>query len=278
MDIVTYVANEDDRRSTEEVFGQAAGRIEAAGLAASELRCENLYGSEFDGIPGIVLRVMRIMRGENVMPLTVANGHPVVAGTVPTVEELLGFVRDGVDRPAAFIRAADSAVDFPTDKRLHVSMLVRDLDTTVRFYEVFFGQPPSKRLDDYAKFELEEPPLVISFIPDAERPRIPGGANSFLGVNHLGVQVKSTDVVMAMKERFVQAGFLADEELESPCCYAVQTKIWVGDPDGTRWEIYVNTQDDAEEGCGPDCVCYAEIAPSVPSDLPTLVDADTGTG
>lgn len=263
MDIVTYISNEDDRLATEDAFAQAAERIAQMGLDLPDLRAENLYGNTLDGIPGVVLRVMRIKRG-NATPLTVANGHPVVSGTIPDADELVGFVRDGVDGPAGFVTAADSAVEFATDKRLHVSMLVRDLDTSVRFYEVFFGQPPVKRLDDYAKFELAEPPLVISFIPDAERPNIPGGANSFLGVNHLGVQVKSTDVVIAMKERFQKAGFVADEEFESPCCYAVQTKIWVGDPDGTRWEIYVNTQDDAEEGCGADCVCYAEIAPSVP--------------
>lgn len=273
MDIVTYVATEDDQLATERLLAEAAERIVAEGLTPPELRAENLYGSNLDGIPGVVLRVMRIKRGENAIPLTVANGHPVVAGVLPSIDELVGFVRDGVDQPAGFIRAADSAVDFATDRRLHVSMLVRDLDTTVRFYEVFLGQPPSKRLDDYAKFEVAEPPLVISFIPDADRQGIPGGAANYLGVNHLGVQVKSTDVVMAMKERFIQAGFMADEELESPCCYAVQTKIWVGDPDGTRWEIYVNTQDDADEGCGADCVCYAEIAPSVTSGLPTLVDA-----
>jgi catechol 2,3-dioxygenase-like lactoylglutathione lyase family enzyme len=268
MDIITYVANDDDRAACEPAFAVARERLGAAGSAAS-LRAENLYGTELDGIPGVVLRVMRIKKG-NATPLTVADGHPVISGTLPTADELVAFVRDGVAGPAAFVQAADSAVEFASDKRLHVSMLVRDLAATVGFYEVFLGQPPSKRLDDYAKFEVDEPPLVISFIPDADRQGIPGGAASYLGVNHLGVQVKSTDVVMAMKQRFIEAGFLADEEFESPCCYAVQTKIWVGDPDGTRWEIYVNTQDDAEEGCGADCVCYAEIAPSVAADVPAM--------
>lgn len=267
MEIVVYIANENDGLIADRVFAEAAKRIGLAGLTQPRMRYENLYGNDLAGIPGVVLRVMRIKQGDNAIPLTVANGHPVVSGHLPTVDDLVGFVRDGVNRPAGFVRAADSAVDFATERRLHVSMLVRDLDMTVRFYEVFFGQAPSKRLDDYAKFELAEPPLVISFIPDMQRERIPGGANSFLGVNHLGVQVKSTDVVMAMKDRFIEAGFIADEEFESPCCYAVQTKIWVGDPDGTRWEIYVNTQDDADEGCGADCVCYAEIAP-------TMVGAD----
>jgi catechol 2,3-dioxygenase-like lactoylglutathione lyase family enzyme len=189
------------------------------------------------------------------MPLTVVDDKPVLSGELPTVEQLMHYLANGVQTAAALVDRADSAVDFPTASRMHISMFVGDLAESVKFYEVFFGQPPTKHLPDYAKFEVDEPPVVISFNPD--RKPVPGGA-----VNHLGIQVKSTDIVMAMKERFAAAGFLTDEEVATPCCYAVQTKVWVGDPDGNRWEIYVVTDADAAEGCGPDCVCYAEIAPS----------------
>ncbi len=259
MDVAVYVAKDEDREAVERVFAELRrSHGEDNGL---NLECTNLYGSELSGIPGIVLQVMRIKRA-NTMPLTVINGHPVISGTLPTSLKLETFVREGVSGAAAFVLSADSAVQFKTDKRVHISMLVRSLENTVRFYEVFLGQSPTKYRADYAKFEVEEPPLVISFIPDSTREPIPGGAASHLGVNHLGVQVKSSDVVMRMKERFVNAGFLAEEEVETPCCYAVQTKTWVGDPDGNRWEVYVVTEDEAAEGCGADCVCYSEIAPS----------------
>lgn len=259
MDIAVYIATDDDRRTVEDTFEEL--RRSVNGTTGLNLQATNLYGSELGGVPGVVLQVMRIKRA-NTMPLTVVDGHPVISGTLPTAAELETFVRDGVSGPASFVLSAETAVKFNTEKRIHMSMLVSDLKKTVRFYEVFLGQPPSKYRSDYAKFEVAEPPLVISFIPDAQRAPIPGGAASHLGVNHMGVQVKSSDVVMRMKERFVSAGFLADEEVETPCCYAVQTKIWVGDPDGNRWEIYVVTEDNAAEGCGADCVCYSEIAPS----------------
>lgn len=248
MNIDVYVSSEDDRRI-----------VEAAGAGTAEfdettLRAVNLYGSTLDGVPAVVLEVMRIKRG-NTLPLTVVDGKPVLSGEFPTPEQIEGYIRDGVEVPAGLVGQADSAVDFPTASRMHISMFVNDLSETVKFYEVFFGQPPTKHLADYAKFEVHDPPLVISFNPD--RKPEPGGA-----VNHMGVQVKGTDTVMAMQARFKEAGFLTDEELATPCCYAVQTKVWVGDPDGNRWEVYVVTEADADEGCGPDCACYAEIAPS----------------
>jgi len=247
MKIDVYVSNDAD--------GQLA-RERAATIdpARADIAVTNLFGAQLDGIPAVVLQVMRIKRS-GTMPLTVVDGNPVLSGEVPTAEHLDDYVRNGVQAAAGLIDRADTAVEFATASRMHVSMFVGDLEETVKFYQVFFGQPPTKHLADYAKFEVSEPPLVISFNPD--RKPTPGGA-----VNHLGVQVKSTDIVMAMKERFAAAGFLTDEEVATPCCYAVQTKVWVGDPDGNRWEVYVVTEADADEGCGPDCACYAEIAPS----------------
>lgn len=246
MDFKIYVADDDAAARAAEVLGTLPD------CCTSEVR--NLYGSSLDGVPSVVLDVMRAKRG-NTMPLTVVDGHPVVSGELPTPDDLQRFIAEGVTGPGAFVERADTAVQFPTDSRMHISMFVSDIKESVRFYEVFFGQPPAKNYADYAKFELNDPPLVLTFNPD----RLPtkGGA-----VNHFGVQVKSTDTVMRMKKRFVDAGFLTDTEVETPCCYAVQTKVWVGDPDGNRWEIYVVTAADADEGCGPDCPCYSEIAPS----------------
>jgi hypothetical protein len=189
------------------------------------------------------------------MPLTLIDGHPVLSGAFPTPSQLRLFLVEGATAPAALVTRSESAVDFPTACRIHMSFFVRSLQESVRFYEVFFGQAPTKLRDDYAKFEVIEPPLNLAL--SQERMPTKGGF-----VNHLGIQVKSSDIVMKAKERFVSAGFHVEEEVATACCYSVQTKIWVGDPDGNRWEWFVTTQADAEEGCGEDCPCYAEIAPS----------------
>lgn len=248
MDITIYVSNDADRDHVTDL----ASSIEVP--QGSAIRAVNLFGADLDGIPAVVLQVMRIKR-QGTMPLTVVDDKPVLSGEFPTTANFHDYLANGVQSAAGLVDRADSAVEFPTASRMHISMFVNDLEETVKFYEVFFGQPPAKHLADYAKFEVLEPPLIISFNPD--RKPTAGGA-----VNHMGVQVKSTDIVMAMRERFTAAGFLTDEEVATPCCYAVQTKIWVGDPDGNRWEIYVVTEADADEGCGVDCACYAEIAPS----------------
>jgi catechol 2,3-dioxygenase-like lactoylglutathione lyase family enzyme len=248
MRIDVFVSTDDDRAAVQQT-------LDAVPVSEEDtLEVTNLYGSALEGIPAVVLQVMRIKKS-GTMPLTVVDDKPVLSGEFPLAAQLAQFLRDGVEAAAGLVDRADSAVDFATASRMHVSMFVSDIAESVKFYEVFFGQPPTKSRPDYAKFEVAEPPLVISFNPD--RKPVPGGA-----VNHLGIQVKSTDIVMAMKDRFAAAGFLTEEEVATPCCYAVQTKVWVGDPDGNRWEIYVVTEADADEGCGPDCVCYAEIAPS----------------
>ncbi|MDG4771683.1 ArsI/CadI family heavy metal resistance metalloenzyme [Solwaraspora sp. WMMD792] len=249
MKIEVFVSSDDDQLTAQQTLDAVPDVPDTVTLVAT-----NLYGSTLDGVPAVVLQVMRIKRS-GTMPLTVVDGKPVLSGELPTVDQLTGYITDGVEAAAGLVDRADSAVEFATASRMHISMFVNNLEESVKFYQVFFGQPPTKHLADYAKFEVAEPPLVISFNPD--RKPASGGA-----VNHLGVQVKSTDIVMAMKERFAAAGFLTDEEVATPCCYAVQTKVWVGDPDGNRWEVYVVTEADADEGCGPDCACYAEIAPS----------------
>lgn len=249
MNITVYVSTDEDRDRAQSVIDAVPDLPPDVTVTAV-----NLYGETLDGIPAVVLQVMRIKKS-GTMPLTVVDDKPVLSGELPSVENLADYIANGVVSAAGLVDSADSAVDFATASRMHISMFVNDIDESVKFYEVFFGQPPTKHLPDYAKFEVAEPPLVISFNPD--RKPVPGGA-----VNHLGVQVKSTDIVMAMKDRFAAAGFLTDEEVATPCCYAVQTKVWVGDPDGNRWEVYVVTEADADEGCGEDCPCYAEIAPS----------------
>src|SRR5262249_16402331 len=76
---------------------------------------------------------------------------------------------------------------------------------------------------------------------------------------HYGVQVKSTAAVREATQRLRAAGFTITEEEETACCYAVQSKIWVVDPADNRWEVFVVTQAEADEGCDRDCICYQRM-------------------
>src|SRR5262245_20975996 len=126
--------------------------------------------------------------------------------------------------------------------RFHLSLNVRDLGRSVAFYEQLFGRPPAKRRADYAKFELDEPPVVLSLEPS---PPGPGGA-----LNHLGFRLGDAASLVAMQQRLELAGVRAKREEGVECCYARQTKFWVHDPDGTLWEFYTLDEDIDHRGAG----------------------------
>jgi catechol 2,3-dioxygenase-like lactoylglutathione lyase family enzyme len=249
MKVVTYVVDTHDAQAIEEVFRTLSALPEDC-----EHQVVNLLGTQPEGVPSVVLQVM-MLKKTNTFPLLVIDEKPAVSGRIPTREELQQFLIEGLEAPAILVNRADSAVDFPTRSRIHISMDVGDIEESVRFYRVFFGQEPTKVRSDYAKFEVLEPPLNIALNHFQEPKK--GGP-----IAHMGIQVKSSDAVLEAKERYIQAGFIVEEEVATACCYAVQTKIWVADPDGNRWEVYVVTDSNADEGCGPDCICFEELQPS----------------
>jgi hypothetical protein len=110
------------------------------------------------------------------------------------------------------------------------------------FLSHFFGVDPTKTKDNYAKFELEEPALHFSLNVR------PFGKEGVL--NHLGFQVNGTEEVLAMGERLRQSGLLLIDEMNTTCCYAVQDKVWVYDPDGNAWEIFYTKEDSEFESAG----------------------------
>ena len=114
--------------------------------------------------------------------------------------------------------------------RMHVSLYVSDLSATVNFYSTFFGQPASKVKKGYAKYELAEPGLIISFIENPER------VSSSFG--HLGIQVGSKEEMDRKFEVARAQGIVSSEEIGVSCCFAVQDKFWADDPDGFQWEVY----------------------------------------
>jgi catechol 2,3-dioxygenase-like lactoylglutathione lyase family enzyme len=116
--------------------------------------------------------------------------------------------------------------------RMHVSLNVRDIERSVAFYEAFFGVPAHKRRLGYANFALSEPPLKLAL---QEAAALDGEGR----LSHLGIQVATEADVDAARARLAESGVVTFDEGDTVCCYARQDKVWVHDPDGNAWEVYV---------------------------------------
>lgn len=119
--------------------------------------------------------------------------------------------------------------------KFHIGMNVSNVEQSVPFYEKLFGAAPIKVEKDYAKFELDNPGLVISFI-QSEHPSPQFG--------HLGIRVNNQEELDQRKKEIESQLEIALEEKNTSCCYAVQNKFWVKDPDGYDWEVYHFLKDD----------------------------------
>jgi catechol 2,3-dioxygenase-like lactoylglutathione lyase family enzyme len=117
-----------------------------------------------------------------------------------------------------------------TFPRMHVSLYVSDLASTVDFYTLFFGIEPVKVRTGYAKYVLEEPPLIISFVENKERVQQNFG--------HLGFQVEALAELNSRLAAAERTGLVTKVEIGTNCCFANQDKFWVSDPDGVQWEVY----------------------------------------
>src|SRR5260370_529639 len=114
--------------------------------------------------------------------------------------------------------------------RVQLALNVNDIDEAVSFYTKLFSTEPAKRRPGYANFAITQPPLKLVLLEN------PGQGGT---LNHLGVEVDSTDAVDAEQARLAEAGLAAVDERDTTCCYARQDKFWVtGTPGGERWEIY----------------------------------------
>ncbi len=148
-----------------------------------------------------------------------------------------------------------SAVDFPGSSRIHMGLAVRDLERSKRFYQTLFGAAPTKERPGYAKFEPSEPSVNLS-LNQAD-----GGAVSRASPAHHGIQVKSSTAVAEAVERFRAAGLEPRMEEQTTCCYAVQDKAWVRNPDGNEWEVFVVTDADTRQRRdGESSCCEGEAA------------------
>ncbi|MFK8906537.1 ArsI/CadI family heavy metal resistance metalloenzyme [Streptomyces sp. YS-3] len=134
--------------------------------------------------------------------------------------------------------------------RVQLALRVADLEASIAFYSKLFGAEPAKRREGYANFAITEPPLKLVLLEGE------GGEDTRL--DHLGVEVMSTDDVTAATGRLKDAGLATFEENDTSCCYAVQDKVWVTGPGKEPWEVYVVKADaDTREraGSAPDACC-----------------------
>src|SRR5256714_7515555 len=129
--------------------------------------------------------------------------------------------------------------------KAHMALNVNDVRRSTEFYRRMLGLEPSKVRRGYAKFDVETPPLNLTL---NENPFGERGA-----LSHLGVQVASTEDVLAMRERWRAAGLKTFDEMQTSCCYAVQDKTWVADPDGNEWEAFVVLEDNLPETAPCEC-------------------------
>ncbi len=138
--------------------------------------------------------------------------------------------------------------------KAHLALNVRSVEQSIQFYRKLFDIEPSKVRTGYAKFDVHNPPLNFTLNE--------GPVNSRGALSHLGIQVRSTEDVLATRQKWNDAGLLTREELQTNCCYAMQDKAWVRDPDGNEWEVFVVLEDNLAESvgcCTPDGECAVPL-------------------
>jgi len=144
--------------------------------------------------------------------------------------------------------------------RVQLALNVSDLGEAIGFYSKLFATNPAKVRPGYANFAIAEPPLKLVLIEGAGQPG---------SLNHLGVEVASTDDVAAAQTRLTGEGLSCATEDAVACCYALQDKVWVDAPDGEPWEIYTVLADVEHEAGqlrtvepGEDALCCASAPES----------------
>ena len=142
--------------------------------------------------------------------------------------------------------------------RVQLALNVDDIDEAITFYSRLFNAEPAKRRPGYANYALDEPALKLVLIEN------PGHGGS---LNHLGVEVASTDEVVAATRRYAAEGMSTRVEEGTTCCYALQDKVWVTGPGGEQWEVYTVLAD-----------AGAELEGKTLGDLEAVPAAATGDG
>jgi catechol 2,3-dioxygenase-like lactoylglutathione lyase family enzyme len=131
--------------------------------------------------------------------------------------------------------------------KAHLALNVKDVGRSIEFYRKMLGIEPSKVRTGYAKFDVQNPPLNLTLNEHNFGER---GA-----LSHLGLQVSSTEEVLAIRQKWAGAGLVTRDEMQTDCCYARQDKTWVHDPDGNEWEVFVVLEDNLPQAAGDGSCC-----------------------
>ena len=144
--------------------------------------------------------------------------------------------------------------------KAHLALNVKNVENSIEFYKKMFGIEPSKVRTGYAKFDVQNPPLNLTLNQAAFDG--PGA------LSHLGIQVAGTEDVIALRDQWKDRGLTPREEMQTTCCYALQDKAWICDPDGNEWEVFVVLKDNLGEEAkkSDDATCCT----------PTFVDINGG--
>ncbi|MBF6149622.1 ArsI/CadI family heavy metal resistance metalloenzyme [Nocardia nova] len=127
--------------------------------------------------------------------------------------------------------------------RVQLALNVDDLEQAITFYSTLFNTEPAKRKPGYANFAIEEPPLKLVLLENTGR----GGT-----INHLGVEVETSEQVHGEIARLSQAGLFTEEQIATTCCFATQDKVWVTGPNAEKWEVYTVLADTENFGTAPE--------------------------
>jgi lactoylglutathione lyase len=130
--------------------------------------------------------------------------------------------------------------------RVQLALNVDNLDEAVTFYSKLFNAEPAKRKDGYANFAITDPALKLVLLENAGK----GGT-----LNHLGVEVESSETVHGEIARLASEGLFTEEEIGTTCCFATQDKVWVTGPAGEKWEVYTVLADSESFGASPEPCC-----------------------
>ena len=149
--------------------------------------------------------------------------------------------------------------------KAHLALNVHSVERSIEFYRKLLGIEPSKVRTGYAKFDVKNPPLNLTLNEHDVTNR---GA-----LSHLGIQVAGTADVLATREKWIQAGLLTRDEMQTSCCYALQDKTWVRDPDGNEWEVFVVLEDNLAETTSCECGTNA-VAENVTDSCCTIPGMD----
>ena len=144
--------------------------------------------------------------------------------------------------------------------KAHLALNVHSVERSIEFYKKLLAIEPSKVRTGYAKFDVQNPPLNLTLNEHHFGER---GA-----LSHLGIQVASTEDVLAMREKWIEAGLLTRDEMQTSCCYALQDKTWVRDPDGNEWEVFVVLEDNLAETAP--CECGTKVSETTTAEIPNL--------